>query len=235
MVGCYLCEKGVLNARGVSDFKLVNIRFKWQEHVSTAGKIDCGVFMMLHMLFYCGELFDCDLGNLDSRNLYRAEIAATLLLSDINSCRDELLTKVVDFEKRKESLLPGLIEKRKRDDEEKARRKAEKFAADEAAAIGNDDDNCEGSPVNEHFGSPVRNSARSLSIEKTVLGSRKRGARDNKGDGMGCTIDCGAADDSGPAVSLFLRTNQVLFKDILPLKRQVLDYSFLDDHNLEFE
>lgn len=224
MVGCYLCHKGVAKAKEVSQFEMVNVPFKWQEDVFDAGKTDCAIYMMLHMLFYCGDLFDCDLSNIDSRNLYRAEIAATLLLSDINSSREDLLSKVTEFEKQKEASLPIILEERKLVDEEKARRLS--------FVITNGGDKCESSPLDDNFNSPVRNEKQSQSsIERTVLGSRKRGARKNNGDGMGCLIDCNAVNDSGPAVSMFMRTNNSFFKKILPLRRQVLDYCFLDDHD----
>jgi len=224
VVGCYLCQKGVLQGREVSRFEMVNIPFKWQEDVSTAGKTDCAVYMMLHMLFYCGDLFDCDLSNIGSRNLYRTEIAATLVLSDINSCREELLTKVTEFEKAKEVSLPIILDERKLVDEEKARRLS--------SVIRNDGDKCESSPLDDYFSPPIRNEKESQSsTERTVLGSRKRGARKNNGDGMGCLIDCAAVNDSGPAVSTFMRTNNYIFKKILPLRRLLLDYCFLDDHD----
>lgn len=61
----------------------------------------------------------------------------------------------------------------------------------------------------------------------SAVGSRRRG----RGDGLGCSYDCGPNTGLGlTVVSTFFRNNQDRFKDVPDLRRQVTDYFFLDDN-----
>ncbi|XP_074288773.1 uncharacterized protein LOC141613932 [Silene latifolia] len=54
--------------------------------------------VMVHMFFvHRGEPFDCTLGTKESNDLMRAEIAATLVLGDINEDREDVLSGTIDL------------------------------------------------------------------------------------------------------------------------------------------
>ncbi|KAK9724595.1 hypothetical protein RND81_05G085600 [Saponaria officinalis] len=110
-MGEFLVENEVTKGAEIKDFELVNIPLSWQTF--THENLDCGVFTMFHMLFYCGSIFECHLANEDLRTLYRAEIAAILVLSDLNESRNDVLKTLEDFGIEKETTLASLVEKRK--------------------------------------------------------------------------------------------------------------------------
>ncbi|KAH9614305.1 hypothetical protein KSS87_012912, partial [Heliosperma pusillum] len=87
----YLVSKGTENAEKVKEFMTINVPFDWQTREQD---LDYGVFMMLHMMFFYGDIFDCELYNVQKRDLYRGEVAATLILSDFNGDRSEILERV---------------------------------------------------------------------------------------------------------------------------------------------
>ncbi|XP_074288275.1 uncharacterized protein LOC141613440 [Silene latifolia] len=95
LMGKYLVSKGLSKGSKVADFKLVNIQFSWQK--VGYSRNDCDVYMMLTMMFYFGNLFECGLGKTVNMNLFRAEIAATLVLCDINKEREDVLRRVDAF------------------------------------------------------------------------------------------------------------------------------------------
>uniref|UniRef100_A0A803MAR5 Ubiquitin-like protease family profile domain-containing protein n=1 Tax=Chenopodium quinoa TaxID=63459 RepID=A0A803MAR5_CHEQI len=86
-------------AEDIMSYEFDNVSFPWK---STKQTLDCGVFCMLHMLCFNGELFNGDLGLANRRKLYRAKICASLVLSDINSNIDAIVDKVSKF---KEALI----------------------------------------------------------------------------------------------------------------------------------
>ncbi|KAK9665423.1 hypothetical protein RND81_14G111800 [Saponaria officinalis] len=101
MMGDYMVSKGISKGEKVRGFPLVNMQFTWQG--AAHSRNDCGVYTMLHMLLYCGDLFECfDPLELDRMQLYRAEIAATLVLSDINNVREAVLSCSSSFNKQKD-------------------------------------------------------------------------------------------------------------------------------------
>lgn len=203
MFGVYLCNQGYEKGSQVSLFKLVNIAFPWQLHYDLAGKIDCGVYMMVHMLFYTGEPFECGLADQKCRDLYRVELGASIILSDLNESRDEVLAKIANCEGKKAMECDNMEE------------------------------------TNTSHTPPPTNTPTlsSTSPPSTVIGSRMRGLRvkDYKGDGLGCSIDCGEKNDTLLVISKFLRSNRALFASTLALRKQVIDYCFLDDHTYESE
>lgn len=215
-----MVSKGLTKGAKVRGFKLVNIKFSWQGEGYSAN--DCGVYMMLHMLLYCGLIFDCGLGRRDDINLYRAEIAATLVLADINQNRAEVLHKVSEFTRSKlvtndtstrNPLEKSTKNKRKKTpevvvDTHKIRRVAEQV----------------------HTTPPTTTTVSKLP-ELRLSASASSSSRRGKGDGLGCTLDCGQAKDGSLVVSKFLRSNQALLRDLHLIRKQVADYLFLDDYN----
>ncbi|KAH9616543.1 hypothetical protein KSS87_018034 [Heliosperma pusillum] len=88
----------------VKEFMMINVPFDWEtrEH-----DLDCGVFMMFHMMFIDGDIFDCELYNVQKRDLYRGEVAATLILSDFNGKRSEVLKRVTRHNEMKDMVEDG--------------------------------------------------------------------------------------------------------------------------------
>ncbi|KAH9614108.1 hypothetical protein KSS87_021520 [Heliosperma pusillum] len=203
----YLVSKGTENAVKVRKFMMINVPFDWQtrEH-----NLDCGVFMMFHMMFFYGDIFDCELYNVEKRDLYRGEIAATLILSDFNGNRSEVLERVTRHNEMKVKLLPKLLSKRERINKKKTKGRAGKKNVQ--TPDSKIKDMVEDGPA-------------------SVVGSSRRG----KSDGLGCTFNCGMADDKVLLVSKFMRANQALFAKMLSTRKEVLDYCLLDDHNLSLE
>ncbi|KAK9748089.1 hypothetical protein RND81_02G035100 [Saponaria officinalis] len=125
--GRYLTENGVKKGEMVNIFEIRNVPFNWQCK-ELFDNLDCGVFMMLHMLFYVGKLFNCGLGNATSRIVYRVEILAILVMSELNSTRQEVLDKVEKVGNQREALLPLLLEQRRKSAEEGTKNINEKRA-----------------------------------------------------------------------------------------------------------
>ncbi|KAH9607935.1 hypothetical protein KSS87_006595 [Heliosperma pusillum] len=199
----YLVSKGTENAVKVKEFMMINVPFDWQtqEH-----DLDCGVFMMFHMMFFYGDIFDCELYNVQKRDLYRGEIAATLILSDFNGNRSEVLERVT----RHNEMKGNLLSKRERINKKKTKGRAGKKNVQ--TPDSKIKDMVEDGPA-------------------SVVGSSRRG----KSDGLGCTFNCGMADDKVLLVSKFMRANQALFAKMLSTRKEVLDYCLLDDHNLSLD
>ncbi|XP_074300156.1 uncharacterized protein LOC141631375 [Silene latifolia] len=108
-MGKYMAYKGLDKGKRVEGFPFVNIKFNWQGAGHTAN--DCGLYVMVHMLLYRGEPFDCTLGTEESNDLMRAEIAATLVLSDINVDREDVLSRVSAFKELKDRELEEVRDK----------------------------------------------------------------------------------------------------------------------------
>lgn len=205
----FLCEKGFQKWADVPQFKYVNVEFDWQRDCSTAGYVDCGLYMMMHFLLYNGRPFSCGLADKNTRDLYRAEIVATLVLSDINLVRGDVLEKVEAFEGTKESALPDLVKKRREEDHKELLEKMNEYSA----AVGRCTD----------------------SGPSSVLGSRKRLSKAALDDGLGCTIDCGLGFTKPLLVSKHMRDNLSPFEDITLLRKHVMDYAFLVDYRYLIE
>ncbi|KAH9612315.1 hypothetical protein KSS87_022773, partial [Heliosperma pusillum] len=203
----YLVSKGTENAVKVKEFMMINVPFDCQtrEH-----NLDCGVFMMFHMMFFDGDIFDCELYNVQKRDLYRGEIAATLILSDFNGNRSEVLERVTRHNEMQVNLLPKLLSKRERIKKKKTKGRAGKKNVQTPDLKIKD--MMEDGPA-------------------SVVGSSRRG----KSDGLGCTFNCGMADDKLLLVSKFMRANQALFAKMLSKRKEVLDYCLSDDHNLSLD
>jgi hypothetical protein len=121
MFGQYLTEKGLERGRDVAGFKMVNVEFRWQSEARD--DVDCGCFLMFHMLFYRGMVFHCDLWDRESRILYRAELLAILLMSPYNESKPDLMDRLEKFNQHKEAILPLLFQARRLRAEEEEREK----------------------------------------------------------------------------------------------------------------
>uniref|UniRef100_A0A803N5A7 Uncharacterized protein n=1 Tax=Chenopodium quinoa TaxID=63459 RepID=A0A803N5A7_CHEQI len=86
-----------------------DVMFSWKSSKYT---LDCSVFMMVHMLCFNGEKFDADLDLANRRKVYRPQICAALILSDINRERDAILERVSKFK------VARKLEEPKKSDEE---------------------------------------------------------------------------------------------------------------------
>ncbi|XP_074298972.1 uncharacterized protein LOC141629961 [Silene latifolia] len=214
IMGKYLVSKGLSKGAKVSGFKIVNIEFSWQGQGYSRN--DCGVFMMLHMMFYRGSPFECDLGKEDAMSLYRAEIAATLVLCDINSIREDILTRVGFFKTTAGHPLTRKLNavKRKTDGDigPESTKRARVTESEKPVMVV--------TPVAMRIPS-----GQALSAVK----SHPRG----KGDGLGCSLDCGRGGLNTNVVSKLLRGNQALIKDIKIKRKHVANYCLLDDHTYD--
>ncbi|KAK9671728.1 hypothetical protein RND81_12G050800 [Saponaria officinalis] len=245
LMGIFLNDNNLTKGLEVCKFPLVVVPFNW--HQIDEPNLDCGLFLMLHMLLYCGKAFDCDLGNPQSRILYRAEVAATLMLSDINDLRPQLLLRIEKFENEKQSLLPKLLDLRKQ--------VAEKVTANENVNLGEEvreedeerqkkgenresDDNEVREAREGNVETPTKGVKRkadddfepgSAKFSKSVLGSRSA----KKSHGLGCTYDSGDADSSSLLVSKFMRENNDVFSEMAVLRKDVLDYCFLQKKEIK--
>ncbi|KAK9681927.1 hypothetical protein RND81_10G037600 [Saponaria officinalis] len=196
--GSYLQMNGIEKGEKVKTFPIVNREFKWQ---STDDNLDCGLFMMIHMMFYYRRMFECDLKDEKKRELYRAEVASILIMSDYNENRDETMNTIKKFSEQKESVELNIFEER----EERS----------EGADATKEGEVTPKSKIQGKKSSPT-----------SVLGSRRKG----ESDGLGCTYDCGLADDKALVVSKFMRANQALCSNLLRLRKEVVDYCLLDDY-----
>ncbi|XP_074313893.1 uncharacterized protein LOC141649091 [Silene latifolia] len=221
--GSYLVEKGFERGSEVRNFKFVNVAFGWKSEGSQ--NLDCGVFVMIHMMFYAGKLFKSELHDALKRIIYRAEIAAILVLANINKIRKKLLDLVDDFTKTKAPLLPVLLEKRRLAELEAAR--AEADALEALRVMAEEPDDGVGTP------GPRKKSMPGTPMSAGMIRSG-RGSRPNS-DGLGCSINCGKADTNLLVVSKVMRANSRYTRAMPSKKKQVVDYCFLDDYNLADE
>ncbi|XP_048491507.1 uncharacterized protein LOC125492823 [Beta vulgaris subsp. vulgaris] len=93
-------------AANLVSYDLINVKFPWQTSKPT---LDCGVFAMVHMLNYDGEIFESQLGNAKIRRTMRAEICAALVLCDINNIRKEIIPKIHELNEIKASIRDKLL------------------------------------------------------------------------------------------------------------------------------
>ncbi|XP_074302732.1 uncharacterized protein LOC141634468 [Silene latifolia] len=218
--GSFLVEKGFERGSEVCNFKFVNVAFGWKSKGSQ--NLDCGVFVMIHMMFYAGKLFKSELHDLLKRIIYRAEIAAILVLADINKIRKQLLDLVDDFTKTKAPLLPVLLKKRKLADLEAER--AEADALEAVRVMAEEPDDGVGTPRS------MKKSMPDTPMSDVMIRSG-RGSRPNS-DGLGCSIKRGQGDTNLVVVSKIMRANSRYTRAMPRKKKQVVDYCFLDDYNL---
>ncbi|KAH9602733.1 hypothetical protein KSS87_019999, partial [Heliosperma pusillum] len=176
---------------------------------------------MIHMLLFCGEPFDCDLGTIMHTGLYRAEIAATLILSDINNVRKEVMSRVSDFTAAKAELASQMSGAGKSGITISLKRSSGTELARTPDKRMRSTDTMEEADVTAV---PIRSAG---SLNDTCVRSRRRG----RGDGLGCTLQCGDVEENVLLVARSLRLNLTLLKNVQTLRKHVVDYCFLDDWN----
>ncbi|KAL8521155.1 hypothetical protein ACS0TY_011633 [Phlomoides rotata] len=92
------------------DFEVVN--FKWK---TTKSNDDCGVFLMHHLKHFNGVVYDSpDLSKITIRRVLRAEFCASILLSNLNQCRPDLVDKANSFYQNKPDLIARKSEARRK-------------------------------------------------------------------------------------------------------------------------
>ncbi|KAL8550289.1 hypothetical protein ACS0TY_008930 [Phlomoides rotata] len=92
------------------DFEVVN--FKWK---TTKSNDDCGVFLMHHLKHFNGVVYDSpDLSKVTIRCVLRAEFCASILLSNLNQCRPDLVDKANSFYQNKPDLIARKSEARRK-------------------------------------------------------------------------------------------------------------------------
>ncbi|KAL8502811.1 hypothetical protein ACS0TY_021800 [Phlomoides rotata] len=92
------------------DFEVVN--FKWK---TTKSNDDCGVFLMHHLKHFNGSVYDSpDLSKVTIRRVLRAEFCASILLSNLNQCRPDLVDKANSFYQNKPDLIARKSEARRK-------------------------------------------------------------------------------------------------------------------------
>ncbi|XP_075506832.1 uncharacterized protein LOC142543449 isoform X2 [Primulina tabacum] len=101
----------VKGADGILIYAIENVAFNWQ---TKKRDVDSGVYLMHHMKYFEGVVYSSpNLFKADIRHGIRAEICATIVLSEVNELRFDVLSKVFDFYTKKAEKM-GL----KRDQEE---------------------------------------------------------------------------------------------------------------------
>ncbi|KAL8514803.1 hypothetical protein ACS0TY_013767 [Phlomoides rotata] len=92
------------------DFEVVN--FKWK---TTKSNDDCGVFLMHHLKHFNGVVYDSpDLSKVTIRRVLRAEFCVSILLSNLNQCRPDLVDKVNFFYQNEPDLIARKSEARRK-------------------------------------------------------------------------------------------------------------------------
>ncbi|KAL2944093.1 Sentrin-specific protease 5 [Bienertia sinuspersici] len=106
--GTYLFVKGHSTADWVRQFKIRQIKFDWQ---SCRTNMDCGVFLLYHCCLYQGKAFkSANLHKASQHRIYRAEICASIVLSDLNIIRSQILSSIDDFNKNRTAIQASVIQ-----------------------------------------------------------------------------------------------------------------------------
>lgn len=281
-MGKYMVLKGYTRGADVNHFKLVNVQFEWQKVGPSLN--NCAIYLMLHMLFYCGNVFECPQLHQSPMTLLRSEVAAILVLSDLNTARGVVLANARAFmdsvrrpivrttkKKRSGRTKPSPANKAGNQNVPKITIKLTtptakptgtttrsvqpgKTTTPPAAAS-------QGKPAAKkrtaHPDSELKPTKRSRPLSQTTPSksvpssdrtpihsgqkscARSRGmsaVKSNsrgKGDGLGCSIDCGSTQKELTLVSRILRANRSSIKEMPSLRKHVVDYCLLDDHTLD--
>ncbi|XP_048499499.2 uncharacterized protein LOC125497063 [Beta vulgaris subsp. vulgaris] len=110
-MGDFLAKRNHPNAELVPHYKFEVQEFDWK---SSKSNNDCGVFLIHHMQFYEGTKFDnVHLMKALGRRFLRAQICATLVLSDMNESRNDTLSKLDDFNKNRDVLAAEVRSRKK--------------------------------------------------------------------------------------------------------------------------
>ncbi|KAL8479103.1 hypothetical protein ACS0TY_030844 [Phlomoides rotata] len=123
----YLVSKNHPKAKDILTFELKNIKFPWQ---TSRVDSDCGVYLMHHMKNFDGVVYTSpDMNKVAVRNVLRAQIVASIILSNENETRLQVIDKAYTFYKDKPTLLELLAKKKKEKNDEFIKR--EKKEAEE--------------------------------------------------------------------------------------------------------
>ncbi|XP_073059459.1 uncharacterized protein [Primulina eburnea] len=89
----------VKGADGILKYEIENVAFNWK---TKKRDVDSGVYLMHHMKYFEGVVYSSpNLFKADIRRGIRAEICTTIVLSEVNELRSDVLSKVFDFYKKK--------------------------------------------------------------------------------------------------------------------------------------
>ena len=212
-MGEFLITMGLGKGAFVTDFGFENVKLKWK--AKKGHNNDCGVFVMIHQLLYCGEPFECDLGRADSRALYRGEISACLIMCELNNYRSDVLEGVKKF---------ALFKAEKAT----VKRKSDCVVVSANKRIKTEKIESPHTPKTPTVPPSPRQNLRSA--EKSALGgSRLRGKDD---DGLGwCLV--GMPSTRSIVVSQYLRASLTNIQNMSILRKDVADYLFLNDHTFD--
>ncbi|KAK9755812.1 hypothetical protein RND81_01G052600 [Saponaria officinalis] len=108
----YLEYKGIGKGCEITGFPHRPIKFEWTR--SRPNHEESGIFTMVHMLIYEGQPFvHDDLGSKINRRYLVLQLAAALILADMNNIRAKVMQDVTLCVSRKDSILVTLKAKRK--------------------------------------------------------------------------------------------------------------------------
>ncbi|KAK9678253.1 hypothetical protein RND81_11G199100 [Saponaria officinalis] len=108
----YLDYKGIGKGCQITGFEHRQIKFEWTR--PTPNDEESGIFTMVHMLLYEGQTFTHDdLGSKISRRYLVLQMAAALVLADMNKLRPKVIDEVTRWVSSKDSILVSLKAKRK--------------------------------------------------------------------------------------------------------------------------
>ncbi|XP_048491242.2 uncharacterized protein LOC125492634 [Beta vulgaris subsp. vulgaris] len=126
----FMKAKGHASSELIHSFPIREIHFDWK---SRSPNLDCGVFMLYHCCLYNGKRFkSAHLHKARERKLYRAEICASLVLSDLNIIRAPLLISLENFNKDRQSIVVSVVQHEIEEEENKkqGKRKEKKIDCD---------------------------------------------------------------------------------------------------------
>ncbi|KNA04232.1 hypothetical protein SOVF_201580 [Spinacia oleracea] len=113
LLGSFLDDKGHNHEGDIGTFAMEEVEFDWKN--PKGSDLDCGVYTMIGMLTFEGIKCSCpDLKEPRQRIIMRAEICATLVLSDMNDKQAEVLKHVADFNPKRAAVLPDVLKRRKK-------------------------------------------------------------------------------------------------------------------------
>ncbi|KAK9668285.1 hypothetical protein RND81_13G047900 [Saponaria officinalis] len=118
----YLEMKGQKDADKLTKFTINETKLPWR--TADANDEESGCFLMMHMIAYEGEPYTSELGRKIKRRIFCAEMAAALVLADINEKRAEITKKVNSLTSGKEEIWNAIKCRRdvpndKKDDKQK--------------------------------------------------------------------------------------------------------------------
>ncbi|XP_056691222.1 uncharacterized protein [Spinacia oleracea] len=113
LLGSFLDERGHNHEDDTGTFPMEEVEFDWK--TLKGSDLDCEIYTMISMLTFEEIKCSCpDLKEPRKRIVMRAEICATLLLSDMNDKRAEVLNNVADFNSKRAIVIPDVLSRRKK-------------------------------------------------------------------------------------------------------------------------